>query len=1213
MQKQLFSLLFLLFVAQINYAQEWEPVGPDDFNAPASTESRFLGTANGPNNSIYSAYVDYESSGKISVKQFINDEWVYVGSPSFSGQYADRLTITSDKNYTPYIIFSDNDHGRKTTVMRFQNDAWEVVGSAGFSANSSYDNAIAVNDEGSIYVAVRDADNSSKHTVYHYVNEAWEVVGVSGISENNTNTMHLKLDSNSIPYVAYTEYDSNTGTTTGSVKRFSNNTWEYVGTPSFTGPTYSNMSFDLDSNNTPYVLFNNNSNSTLSVVKYINDTWEPVGTNTITEYNTSYFAISVNENNDPVVVFQNQQSKITVRQLVNETWETVGAEDFISDNVYVYGQPNITITNDTIYTSLQGDDFMMGHSTPTVYQYSNDEWSTAGENTGIGQGHLYKNALAIDSNSIPYVAFANRNNDYKASVLRFEDEHWVPVGNQGFSAASASQITMAMDSNDIPYVFYMDGSADDKGTVQRFINNQWEVVGQIGFTATNGYNPSIKIDPNGVPHIIYYYSGGNYTMEIMKFTDSGWVKVDTSSLIGQSSSYAMSFSNDATLYVAYSDKSNGGKETIKRLVNEGWEDVGSPSTAAGSVYIVNLEFDSNDVVYISYSDNGNNYSSAVKKLVDNTWEFVGLDGFSGNYAYDNSLTISPDNVPFIAYQDGASNSKLTVQSFKESNWEHTGTPAFSASRTQLLTIKAARNGSIYAAYNSYETFFVKKFTDNVVPVFTSEATVSIAENEIEVLDINATDIDGDAEGNGLSFSFTTHNNGGTDNDLFALEQNSGVLSFKNAPDFEAPLDEDHNNIYEVQVSVTDSQGGTTVQNLTVTITNINDLALDISAQNVLCFGSDAGSVTLQVSQGTPDYASELFLNGTRVGDAINHQEPSYTFEHLIAGDYTVKITDSKGDSATDVVTIRQPDNLNATAHITMESFLDANDAVIELTVAGGTTPYKYTWSNGESESNLLNLGMGLYTVTIEDANGCTLDQTFTVEQNSPPTILTSASIEKMENSLAVIDMEVSDSEGDIELNGIEFSLSTTNNGGIDNSLFSINTDLGIIEFIANPDFENPTDENSDNIYEIQVTIRDSYGATALQNITITITDDVEDNVEEEEEEEVVVVEETPVVEEEVEVPPTNTQPSLIPAEAFTPNGDGINDSWTIPGIENYPNNAVKVFNRSGNKVFETKGYQNNWVGFYKDNREKLPSGSYLYVIDFGNGTAPLQGWIFINY
>ena len=88
--------------------------------------------------------------------------------------------------------------------------------------------------------------------------------------------------------------------------------------------------------------------------------------------------------------------------------------------------------------------------------------------------------------------------------------------------------------------------------------------------------------------------------------------------------------------------------------------------------------------------------------------------------------------------------------------------------------------------------------------------------------------------------------------------------------------------------------------------------------------------------------------------------------------------------------------------------------------------------------------------------------------------------------------------------------------------------------------------------------------------------------------------------------------TIVPADAISPNGDGINDNWVVPGINNYPNSKVMVYNRNGQVVFEAKSYQNNWGGTYKS-EGKLPTGSYYYVIDLGNGSEPLVGWIFINY
>ncbi len=84
------------------------------------------------------------------------------------------------------------------------------------------------------------------------------------------------------------------------------------------------------------------------------------------------------------------------------------------------------------------------------------------------------------------------------------------------------------------------------------------------------------------------------------------------------------------------------------------------------------------------------------------------------------------------------------------------------------------------------------------------------------------------------------------------------------------------------------------------------------------------------------------------------------------------------------------------------------------------------------------------------------------------------------------------------------------------------------------------------------------------------------------------------------------------SQAFTPNGDGINDTWQIINITNHPNSVVKVFNRWGSEVFSVKGYQNNWDGHYKDSSNPLPESSYYYQIDLGNGTPVFEGWIYLT-
>lgn len=71
--------------------------------------------------------------------------------------------------------------------------------------------------------------------------------------------------------------------------------------------------------------------------------------------------------------------------------------------------------------------------------------------------------------------------------------------------------------------------------------------------------------------------------------------------------------------------------------------------------------------------------------------------------------------------------------------------------------------------------------------------------------------------------------------------------------------------------------------------------------------------------------------------------------------------------------------------------------------------------------------------------------------------------------------------------------------------------------------------------------------------------------------------------------------------AFSPNGDGINDVWVIAGIEKFPKASIKVFNRWGAEVFSSANYETPWDGLYKG--EELPSATYYYIIELNDPTA----------
>lgn len=86
-------------------------------------------------------------------------------------------------------------------------------------------------------------------------------------------------------------------------------------------------------------------------------------------------------------------------------------------------------------------------------------------------------------------------------------------------------------------------------------------------------------------------------------------------------------------------------------------------------------------------------------------------------------------------------------------------------------------------------------------------------------------------------------------------------------------------------------------------------------------------------------------------------------------------------------------------------------------------------------------------------------------------------------------------------------------------------------------------------------------------------------------------------------------PPLAIPNAFTPNGDGINDIWKIKNLSDYSGVTVNVFYRWGQNLFSSIGYSISWDGKYKGTT--LPSDTYYYIIDLHNGRAVISEWVAI--
>jgi|GEM_PF-467164 len=160
---------------------------------------------------------------------------------------------------------------------------------------------------------------------------------------------------------------------------------------------------------------------------------------------------------------------------------------------------------------------------------------------------------------------------------------------------------------------------------------------------------------------------------------------------------------------------------------------------------------------------------------------------------------------------------------------------------------------------------------------------------------------------------------------------------------------------------------------TVEITQPEELTGTTSTTNVSCFEKSDGSITVELSGGSTPY-TYLWSNGSSVED----------IENIGPGSYTLTLTDNNGCVLVMSDEIVEPTEMtllfDESINLINVSCNGLSDGAITAGVEGGTAPYTYLWSTGETTSNLENLAAGFYDITITDSNNCSIENTFEVTE-----------------------------------------------------------------------------------------------------------------------------------------------------------------------------------------------------------------------------------------
>ncbi|MBW3544951.1 MAG: SprB repeat-containing protein, partial [Bacteroidetes bacterium] len=254
------------------------------------------------------------------------------------------------------------------------------------------------------------------------------------------------------------------------------------------------------------------------------------------------------------------------------------------------------------------------------------------------------------------------------------------------------------------------------------------------------------------------------------------------------------------------------------------------------------------------------------------------------------------------------------------------------------------------------------YTVIITDVSGCTATASATVEQARVMEISATatDVTSCAESNGridvtisgggapYSYSWS---NGATTEDLTGL----GVGTYA--------------------LTVTDANGCTEMVEATIGAPDgISELTAAIV--NVDCYGAATGAIDLTVVGGQAPYTYRW-----------SNEANSEDLTALVAGTYSVEVTDANACVATQTFNIAQPvAALALSAQLENTTACQAADGAIDLSVSGGTAPYTYVWSNGATTEDLSALIAGTYSVDVTDAAACTISASFTISDASGPEI-----------------------------------------------------------------------------------------------------------------------------------------------------------------------------------------------------------------------------------
>jgi hypothetical protein len=152
-----------------------------------------------------------------------------------------------------------------------------------------------------------------------------------------------------------------------------------------------------------------------------------------------------------------------------------------------------------------------------------------------------------------------------------------------------------------------------------------------------------------------------------------------------------------------------------------------------------------------------------------------------------------------------------------------------------------------------------------------------------------------------------------------------------------------------------------------TSTTCSTLIASLQKTNISCYGADNGQLHVLIKDGQEPYIYSWSTGQT-----------SASIQNLAAGNYGVTIKDANNNILTLSAVVSDPPPIVITESIQHPSCNGFSNGAINLTIAGGSGPYTFAWSNGSMQQNISGLSSGTYTVAVTDVSGCVVQKTFSL-------------------------------------------------------------------------------------------------------------------------------------------------------------------------------------------------------------------------------------------